>query len=170
MYDRNVLTAMSMALLVLIYSLSCSRVLRVAYSSLVRVANLCFFYSCNSASLSSASCCCVSKTLVPVSYRRVVRSRIGVCAVWSVSIFWNSWIDVCKRQLWSVCSDMIQYKNAAGTWRQRTSSWHIYDVTTSHPLQYDVVMTPCACWEGLTRTSQKYTTRPYWLYRYVIKI
>ena len=36
MYDRNVLTAMSMALLVLIDSLSCNRVLRVAYSSLVR--------------------------------------------------------------------------------------------------------------------------------------
>ena len=33
-----------------------------------------------SASLSSTSCCCVSKTLVPVSYKRVVRSRIGVCA------------------------------------------------------------------------------------------
>ena len=33
-------------------------------------------------------------------------------------IFWNSWIDVCKRQLWSVCSALIQYKNPAGTWRQ----------------------------------------------------
>ena len=47
MYNRYVLTAMSMALLVLIDSLSFSRVLRVAYSSLVRVANLCFFDSCN---------------------------------------------------------------------------------------------------------------------------
>ena len=42
MYDRYVLPAMSMALLVLIDSLSCNRVLRVAYSSLVRVASLCF--------------------------------------------------------------------------------------------------------------------------------
>ena len=42
--------------------------------------SLLFFTSAISASLSSASFCCVSKTLVPVSYKRVVRSRIGVCA------------------------------------------------------------------------------------------
>ena len=57
-------------------------------------------------------------------------------------IFWNSWIDVCKRQLWSVCSAPIQYKNPAGTWRQNdviltsirrhcvtsTSVWRRYDI------------------------------------------
>ena len=45
MYDRKVLTSMSAALLVLMHFLSCSRVLTVAYSSLVRVANLCFFFT-----------------------------------------------------------------------------------------------------------------------------
>ena len=148
MYDRNDCTAMSMVLLVLIDSLSCRRVLRVAYSSLVRVANLCFLDSCNSASLSSASCCCVSKTLVPVSYKRVVRSRIGVCAVWPESQFYAddflkfvNWC--CTHQLWSVCSALIQYKNPAGTWRQNdvilTSIWRHYVTFTSVRRRYDVM-------------------------------
>ena len=76
-----------------------------------------------SASLSSASCCCVSTTLVPFLIR-------GWCDLGSacaqsdqslnfmLMIFLNSWIDMCKRQLWSVCSALIQYKNPAGTWRQ----------------------------------------------------
>ena len=109
---------MSAALHVLLDSLSCSRVLRVAYSSLVRVANLWFFYYCNFS--------------IPAVYLRhwyplLIRGWCDLgsaCAQpdqslnFMLMIFWNSWIDVCKRRIWSVCSALIQYKNPAGTWRQ----------------------------------------------------
>ena len=68
-------------------------------------------------------------------------------------IFWNSWIDV-----WKGSSDLsallwynIRTQRAHDV--KMTSSWHIYDVTTSHTCQYDVVTTSYACLEDLTRTS-----------------
>ena len=150
---------MSAALLVLSDSLSCSRVLRVAYSLLVRVATPAI-----SASLSSARCYCVFKTLVPVSYKRVVRSRIGVCTVWSVSVLCWWFSEIRGLTYAKDSSDLsallwynIRTQRAHGV--KMTSSWHIYDVTLSHTCQYDVVTTSYACLEGLTRISQKYTTR-----------
>ena len=135
---------MSATLLVLLDSLSCSRVLRVAYSSWVWVANLCvFFYSCNFS--------------VPAVYLRhwypfLIRGWCDLgsaCGKSDQSLnfmlmsFWNSWIDVCKRQLWSVCSALIQYKNPAGTWRQNdiilTYIRRHYVTYTSVRRRYDAI-------------------------------
>ena len=115
---------MSVALLVLIHSLSCSRVLRVGYSSSVRVANLCFFYSRIFSVPFVASCCCVSKTLVPVSYKRMVRPRIGVCAVWSESQFDDIKMAWCQKDI------------------RMASPWHIrrhFVAYTSVRRRYDVM-------------------------------